>query len=117
VVQVAGSKLYATAMGAKELLDGLDKVVELLQSKYHGCHEGILERLRESQTISKQPTCDTVSYPIYPGRILKTGESEGGIELCPCRSAEPLTPTRYHSDKAWLGECRCRYLETLETRK
>ncbi|CAL1151551.1 unnamed protein product, partial [Cladocopium goreaui] len=47
--QVAGSKLRdITAMGAKELLDGLDKVVELLQS----------------------------------------------------RSAEPLTPTRYHSDKA-----------------
>jgi hypothetical protein len=61
LVQVAGSKLHdITAIKAKELLDGLDKVVELLQSRYHGCH-GMLERLRDSQTTSNQLVISNIS--------------------------------------------------------
>jgi hypothetical protein len=59
LVQVAGSKLHATAIKANELLDGLDKVVELLQSRYHGCHE--MERLRDSQTTSNQLVISNIS--------------------------------------------------------
>jgi hypothetical protein len=33
LVQVAGSKLYAAAMDAEKVLDGLGQVVELLQSR------------------------------------------------------------------------------------
>ena len=123
LVQVAGSKLYAAAMDPEKVLEGLSTVVELLQSRCGGRGPDIscwiikldnsywitcvvmccflflnLENLRSNVLI-----CFDLFLLQQQGKRRYLGCGPGGWLECfgtCCRSAEPLTPTRYHSDKA-----------------